>query len=150
MQEINIKQQIAASPNHSVWVDASAGTGKTKVLTDRVLRLLISETPFNKILCLTFTNAAASEMTSRISKSLLEWEKNTSSIEGLLGRKPTPSEIAYAQKLFANLMLSAEQLSIHTIHSFCQKILQRFPFEAGIIPGFKVLSDTFLFVNGVN
>ena len=70
---MNDLQILASDPNYSVWVSASAGTGKTKILTDRVLRLLINGTAFNKILCLTFTNAAATEMQVRINYRLAEW-----------------------------------------------------------------------------
>ena len=69
----SIKQRPAANPNRSVWVAASAGTGKTKVLTDRVLALLLSGTPPHRLLCLTFTNAAAAEMANRINQVLAQW-----------------------------------------------------------------------------
>lgn len=137
----NQEQILASNPAHSVWVSASAGTGKTKVLTDRVLRLLLEDVAFDKILCLTFTNAAATEMTNRISAACLEWQSNIDSLGGVLGRDPTREEILRAKQLFSKLMLAPRQLSIHTIHSFCQKILQSFPFEAGLQPGFKVISD---------
>ena len=137
----NQEQILASNPAHSVWVSASAGTGKTKVLTDRVLRLLLEDVPFDKILCLTFTNAAATEMTNRISAACLEWQDNVESLGSILGRDPTREEILRAKQLFSRLMLTPRQLSIHTIHSFCQKILQSFPFEAGLQPGFKVISE---------
>lgn len=137
----NLSQIEAANPDNSVWVSASAGTGKTKVLTDRVLRILLSGTEPEKILCLTFTNAAASEMKSRIISSLQNWKENQDDLEKLLSRKPSFEEIEVAKGLFDKLMLSPEQLGINTIHSFCQKILQKFPFEAGIKPGFKVVSE---------
>jgi ATP-dependent helicase/nuclease subunit A len=137
----NPEQIIASNPEYSVWVSASAGTGKTKILTDRVLRLLLEDTPIDKILCLTFTNAAASEMTNRITDTLLKWQTDTESLKIVLGRAPTERELQKAKVLFAELNLSPQQLSIHTIHSFSQKILQRFPFEAGLHPGFSVLSD---------
>lgn len=141
MQNQNISQLKASNPEISVWVSASAGTGKTKVLTDRVLRLLLSGIAPEKILCLTFTNAAAQEMKSRIVNSLQNWQNNPDNLEALLSRKPNIEEISIAKSLFTKLLLSPEQLAIHTIHSFCQKILQKFPFEANIQPGFKVLSE---------
>ena len=137
----NQEQILASDPAHSVWVSASAGTGKTKVLTDRVLRLLLEDVPFDKILCLTFTNAAATEMINRISAACLTWQSNIDNLSDVLGRAPLPEEMQRAKGLFARLMLSPRQLSIHTIHSFCQKILQSFPFEAGLQPGFKVISE---------
>ena len=137
----NQEQIVASDPSHSVWVSASAGTGKTKVLTDRVLRLLLEDVPFDKILCLTFTNAAATEMHNRISAACLKWQSNVDSLEFILGRAPSKEEVFRAKQLFSRLMLATHQLSIHTIHSFCQKILQSFPFEAGLQPGFNVISD---------
>jgi len=71
----NKEQQEASNPAHSVWVAASAGTGKTKILTDRILRLLISGASPDKILCLTFTNAAAAEMQDRLTTRLKLWSQ---------------------------------------------------------------------------
>ena len=70
---MNLLQVQASDPKFSAWVSASAGTGKTKILTDRVLRLLLQNAEFNKILCLTFTNAAAGEMKERIASALSDW-----------------------------------------------------------------------------
>lgn len=137
----NPKQIEASDPRHSVWVSASAGTGKTKVLTDRVLRLLLEGVSFEKILCLTFTNAAANEMLCRILDVLLLWQKDTTSLATILGRKPSDIERVNASKLFSAYIVSSHQLSIHTIHSFAQKILQKFPLEAGLYPGFKILDS---------
>ena len=137
----NQEQILASDPEHSVWVSASAGTGKTKVLTDRVLRLLLEDVPFDKILCLTFTNAAATEMTNRISAACLNWQSDVSGLKDILGREAKSEELLRAKGLFSKLILAPRQLSIHTIHSFCQKILQSFPFEAGLQPGFKVISE---------
>lgn len=141
MTNINQAQIDAANPDISVWVSASAGTGKTKVLTDRVLRLLLSGIPPEKILCLTFTNAAASEMKNRIIQSLLAWKSKPEEIEKILEKKPNDQQKQTASNLFTRLILSPEQLGIYTIHSFCQKILQKFPLEANIQPGFKVLGE---------
>lgn len=141
MTKQNPQQIEASNPQSSVWVSASAGTGKTKILTDRVLRLLLNGIDPEKILCLTFTNAASNEMKNRINASLIEWKKNPETISLLLEHTPSKKEIEFARELFDRLMLSPDQLSIHTIHSFCQKILQKFPFEAGVEPGFKVLSE---------
>jgi len=141
MKHINSSQLEATNPDMSVWVSASAGTGKTKILTDRVLRLLLQQINPEKILCLTFTNAAAGEMKTRILDALKSWEKNPLLAESLLSRKLTLEEQNIAKSLFSKLLLSPEQFAIHTIHSFCQKILQKFPFEAGLKAGFKVLGD---------
>lgn len=148
----NVLQRIAADPQLSVWVGASAGTGKTKVLTDRVLRLLLPRseeqagTPPHKILCLTFTKAAASEMALRISKVLAQWailsdDALHEALGKLLGRSPRMDETQAARKLFAQVIDTPGGLKIMTIHSFCQSVLGRFPLEAGITPGFSVLDD---------
>ena len=105
----NVLQKRASEPNSSVWVGASAGTGKTKVLTDRVLRLLLPRskeepgTAPHKILCLTFTKAADSEMALRINKTLSKWailsdEELKEKLERLQGRTIEPHEIEAARK----------------------------------------------------
>ena len=154
----NTLQRRASTPDTSVWVSASAGTGKTKVLTDRVLRLLLPRedgrpgTPAHKILCLTFTKAAASEMALRLSKTLAQWavlpliapeeEKSlTGELENLLGRAPTEVEIEAARKCFADVIDTPGGLKIMTIHAFCQSILGRFPLESKVSPHFTVMEE---------
>lgn len=139
-------QRQASDPTNSVWVSASAGTGKTKILTDRVLRLLISGAQFQKILCLTFTNAAALEMQGRIKSKLeffanLENSKLLQELEALLGRKPIDKEVECSKNLYNQLLNSQDSINIYTIHAFCQKMLKLFAFEAGINPEFKILDD---------
>ncbi len=149
----NIPQRRASDPDSSVWVGASAGSGKTKVLTDRVLRLLLprddgrSGTAVYKILCLTFTKAAASEMALRVSQILARWaviplDELCEKLEGLYGRVPRENEILAARRLFADVVDAPGGLKIMTIHSFCQSILGRFPVEADINPQFKVLEES--------
>lgn len=154
----NVLQRRASEPDTSVWVTASAGTGKTKVLTDRVLRLLLPRedgrpgTPAHKILCLTFTKAAASEMALRLSETLSQWavlpegapeDKNSlrGKLKALLGRPATHEELKAARKLFAEVIDVPGGLKIMTIHAFCQSVLGRFPLEAKISPHFTVLED---------
>ncbi len=154
----NVEQRKATNPLDSIWVSASAGTGKTKVLSDRVLRLLLprkenlSGTPAHKILCLTFTKAGASEMSLRINKKLSEWAvlplddpdgKNdlNTDLKKLLGRKAELYEISAARKLFSEVIDAPGGLQILTIHSFCQSILGRFPIEAGLSPNFTILEE---------
>jgi len=148
----NVLQRRASDPMASVWVSASAGTGKTKVLTDRVLRLLLPQEDGasgcapHKILGLTFTKAAASEMALRINETLSEWailpeEKLTTKLQNLLGRAPSARDIAAARKLFADVIDTPGRLKIMTIHAFCQSVLSRFPLEANLIPGFEVAED---------
>lgn len=154
----NTLQRAASNPHESIWVGASAGTGKTKVLTDRVLRLLLPRsdgrggTPPNRILCLTFTKAAANEMAQRINKTLGAWavmelnhveEKKslTGALKNLLGTMPSQEQIDAAQKLFAQVIDCPGGLQIMTIHSFCQSVLGRFPLEADLPPGFEILEE---------
>ncbi|MBT6139556.1 MAG: double-strand break repair helicase AddA [Rhodospirillaceae bacterium] len=139
-------QRRAADPAASVWVAASAGTGKTKVLTDRVLNLLIANTSPDSILCLTFTRAAAAEMAERIAHRLADWavigEKPLFDDLGkLLGRTPVQDEISRARKLFAQVLDVPGGMRIETVHAFCQGLLRRFPLEAGVPPHFNLLDE---------
>ncbi|MFV0625897.1 MAG: double-strand break repair helicase AddA [Alphaproteobacteria bacterium] len=149
--EATEEQRRASDPQKSVWVQASAGTGKTKVLSDRVLRLLLTGVRPEKILCLTYTKAAAVEMSSRIAGRLSRWavledEKLYKELESLLGKLPNgPKELekieAMARKLFAILLDTPGGMKIQTIHSFCQEVLKRFPLEAKVSPYFEVMDD---------
>ena len=139
-------QRQAADPGASVWVGASAGTGKTKVLTDRVLSLMLQGTPAHRILCLTFTRAAAAEMNKRIADQLSEWatmpeEALAQALERLLGRTPSDDEAVLARQLFVRVLDTPGGMNIQTIHAFCQSLLGRFPLEAGIAPHFAVVDD---------
>ncbi|MBV8890122.1 MAG: double-strand break repair helicase AddA [Alphaproteobacteria bacterium] len=133
-------------PGASVWVAASAGTGKTTVLTDRLLALMLDGTEPARILCLTFTRAAAAEMANRLNKRLGEW---TVLEEGALrkqlleltGREPAADDLARARQLFARVLDSPGGAKIVTIHAFCQSLLQRFPLEAEVPPEFAVLDE---------
>ncbi len=143
---MNELQQQASDPQYSFWVSASAGTGKTKILTDRVLRLLIEGVAFNKILCLTFTNAAALEMQSRIRSKLARFAvdgtaKLTKELSLLLTREPLESEVQYTKTLYYRLLNSEDGINIYTIHAFCQKMLKLFPLESSINPEFQILDD---------
>ena len=140
-------QRLAASPHHSVWVAASAGSGKTKVLTDRVLNLLLEGCPPERILCLTFTKAAAAEMANRVRARLGEWailpESDLQrSLQILQGFTPSDEKIEQARRLFSLTLDTPGGLKIQTIHSFCQSLLKRFPLEAELSPFFEVADDT--------
>lgn len=141
------QQRMASDPKVSVWVEASAGTGKTKVLSDRVLRLLLSGVNPSKILCLTYTKAAAVEMSTRIADKLSKWavisdDELKSELSKLLGEDELSKEIIeQARRLFALLLDAPGGMKIQTIHSFCQEILKRFPLEAKISPYFEVMDD---------
>lgn len=139
-------QRRAADPTRSVWVSASAGTGKTKVLTDRVLSLLLAGTPPHKILCLTFTRAAAAEMANRINSSLAGWavaddDELTENITTLLGRAPDPAMLKRARPLFARVLDVPGGMKIQTLHGFCESLLGRFPLEAGLAPHFEIMDE---------
>ncbi|MBB3064014.1 double-strand break repair helicase AddA [Limibacillus halophilus] len=139
-------QKVGADPSLSVWVGASAGSGKTQVLSDRVLRLLLAGSSPTRLLCLTFTKAAAAEMEKRIAGRLSSWTAASLgdlelSLEKLLGRFPHPEETTRARSLFAQMLDAPGGLKIQTIHSFCQSILSRFPLEAGITPNFEALDE---------
>lgn len=151
--EATRRQRLASDPEISAWVGASAGSGKTKVLTDRILRLLLPRengmqgSAPEKILALTFTKAAANEMALRLSKRLSDWavmdeEKLSRNLQDLLGRTPDTETMKEARSLFARVVDAPGGLKIMTIHSFCQSTLSRFPLEAGLMPGFKSLEDS--------
>ncbi len=139
-------QSDAADPLSSAWVSANAGTGKTHVLTNRVLRLLLSGTRPERILCLTYTKAAAAEMSKRVFDKLAAWvteadEELTILLMDLTGAKPDSKTIAHARTLFTSAIESPGGLKVQTIHAFAERLLQRFPLEAGVPPGFKILDD---------
>jgi ATP-dependent helicase/nuclease subunit A len=140
------EQRRATAPAHSSWVEASAGTGKTKVLTDRVTRLLLAGTRPERILCLTFTKAAAAEMRNRLAGQLGRWAMADEAdldreIETLIDRRPEQEERIIARRLFARVLDAPGGINILTIHAFCQSLLKRFPLEAGVAPGFEVLDE---------
>lgn len=140
----NPEQRTAADPALSVWVSANAGSGKTKVLVDRVMRLMLAGTPPDRILALTYTRSAAAEMANRLSEVLGGWatmsaDKLEDALGGLLARAPTPKERRGARQLFARALETPGGLSIRTIHGFCQSLLSRFPVEAEIAPHFRLI-----------
>ena len=140
------RQSRASDPAVSAWVSASAGSGKTKLLTDRVLRLMLAGTTPSRILCLTFTKAAAAEMAVRLNRELGRWAVAddaglAAELAALLTRPPTPAEAAGARTLFAEVLELAGGMRILTIHAFCQTLLRAFPLEAGLPPQFTVLEE---------
>ncbi len=125
---------------------ANAGSGKTRVLTDRVIRLLLAGAPPNAILCLTFTKAAAAEMANRLHQRLGKWSvlaeaELRNELASLLGRPPAREEVALARQLFARTLDALGRLRIQTIHAFCESVLKRFPLEAGVPPHFAIADD---------
>ena len=136
----------ALEPDASVWVGASAGSGKTRLLTERVIRLLIGGTPPERILCVTFTRAAAAEMAQRINQTLADYATGEDAtldmwLAELLGRAARPPERLRARQLFARVLDVPGGMRILTIHAFCQSLLRRFPLEAGLAPHFDVLDE---------
>lgn len=137
--------QLAAShPREHAALSASAGTGKTHVLTARVLRLLLSGVDPSTILCLTFTKAAAAEMAERIHSRLAYWVRLKDSELGgelaALGEDPGPPMRERARTLFARVLdAPGGGLRVQTIHAFAQSLLAAFPAEAGLVPGFRPL-----------
>lgn len=144
MKTAHYQPEHVLHPGASVFVSANAGAGKTSLLTNRVLSLLLHGVSPSKILCLTFTNAAAAEMANRIQKELGRWvmaEEGAlqEALSKLLGHAPDPHVMARARSLFADVLESPEGVRIQTIHGFCQSLLRRFPLEAGVSPHFTVM-----------
>ena len=142
-------QRQAALPDHSAWVEANAGSGKTKVLIDRVARLLLVGNEPDSILCVTYTKAAASEMQARLFQRLGDWcvmgeadlRDKLAELESRVADTYTPAQIGRARELFAKALETPGGLRIETIHAFCGRVLRRFPLEADIAPGFREIDD---------
>jgi ATP-dependent helicase/nuclease subunit A len=140
------KQHAASDPASSVWVSANAGSGKTHVLAQRVVRLLLQGVAPSKILCLTFTKAAAANMAARVFDTLAAWTRlgDQELVEAILATgAPTPrrQDIIAARKLFARTVETPGGLKIQTIHAFCERLLHLFPFEANVPARFEVADD---------
>lgn len=147
MHAHQMNQRTAADPTLSAWVAANAGSGKTRVLVDRVTRLLLMGTRPSGILCLTFTKAAAAEMQLRLTDRLGKWttladETLKAELFELLGRPVTDSDMIAARRLFARTLESPGGLRLQTVHAFCEALLKRFPVEAQVPPGFRVADDS--------
>ena len=143
------EQDLAANPLENVWVQANAGTGKTSVLVQRLLRILFRspDSARSGILWLTYTNAGAGEMRKRILASLREWalvsdDELIEMLDGVaINRPATMADVARARKIFFEYIDAPEILKIKTIHGFCEEILHRFPLEAGLSPSWSLVSD---------
>nr|WP_310524584.1 double-strand break repair helicase AddA [Polymorphobacter sp.] len=139
------EQAEAAAPDVHAWVTASAGTGKTQVLSARVLRLLLLGTPPHAILCLTFTKLAAAEMQTRVFGRLARWARCSEDelrhdLESLRAETDIAT-IARARRLFAHVLDAPQGLAVQTIHAFAQGLIASFPVESGVAPGFATLDD---------
>lgn len=143
----SVDQTRASDPDASAWVTANAGSGKTHVLVNRVIRLLLTGTEPEKILCLTFTRAAAAQMSNRLFETLARWiplddDQLIEQIHQNTGHyKISKTELAAPRRLFARALETPGGLKIQTIHAFCEKLLHKFPLEAGVTPRFKVMDD---------
>lgn len=140
-------QRLAANPALNTWLTANAGSGKTRVLTDRVARLLLGGADPLSILCLTYTKAAAAEMQNRLFKTLGGWAMapDADLVAALTtlgeGDDLSPERLARARQLFAKAIETPGGIRIQTIHSFCASLLRRFPLESGVSPTFQEIDD---------
>lgn len=127
----------------SVWISASAGTGKTKSLIDRVIALLLNRVDPAKILCLTYTKAAATEMLNRLSAKAQSFllMSDTELTDALSELEFDKSYLKTAKTLYEKSLISSEWVQIQTIHSFCFGILKKFPIETGLLPGITLCDD---------
>ncbi len=139
------EQRAASDPRVSAFVSASAGSGKTKLLTDRLLRLMLDGADPGRIQCLTFTRAAAAEMQNRLQRALGQW---VTLDDGALGAAllaldvvPDEARLGRARALFAEVLDLPGGSRIGTIHAFCQSLLRRFPLEAEISPHFRLTDE---------
>src|SRR5262245_30035319 len=146
-EDLRRMQVEASDPAVSAWVTANAGSGKTHVLAQRVIRLLLDGVEPAKILGITFTKAAAANMANRVFRTLREWTAldNTAldeAIRGVSGLGSDAARRSRARRLFAVALESPGGLKVQTIHAFCTRILHQFPFEANVAARFDVLDET--------
>ena len=136
-------QVLASDPEVSAFVTANAGSGKTRTLVDRVARLLLRGARPEAILCVTYTKAAAAQMQGRLFETLGQWAvmEDAELSAALATIEEHPRNLSTARALFARALETPGGLKIQTIHAFCEKLLRRFPLEAGVSPGFRVLED---------
>src|SRR5689334_8824174 len=144
--DLRRRQVEASDPAVSAWVTANAGSGKTHVLAQRVIRLLLDGIDPAKILCITFTKAAAANMANRVFDKLRRWtalddaELNTA-IKRISNIEPDAARRTRARRLFAMALETPGGLKVQTIHAFCTRLLHHFPFEANVAARFNVLEE---------
>ena len=144
--EVLNRQIEASDPLVSAWVAANAGSGKTHVLAQRVIRLLLDGCAPSRILCLTFTKAAAANMAKRVFDTLARWTAfDNAALDAELKRvgvkKIDAARRAHARRLFAAALDTPGGLKVQTIHAFCTRLLHQFPFEANVAARFTVLEE---------
>src|SRR6187455_1815605 len=140
-------QNAAADPGRSMFVSANAGSGKTHVLVQRVINLLLRGEDPARILCITFTKAAAANMANRVFNDLRSWTVLSDAALDEAMRKAGEKRIdakrrQRARRLFALALETPGGLKVHTIHAFCTQLLHLFPFEANVAARFEVLDET--------
>src|SRR6516165_2346259 len=145
-EAVRATQARASDPASSSFVSANAGSGKTHVLVQRVIRLLLSDVPPEKILCITFTKAAAANMAERVFSTLGHWVTlDDASLDAAIREAgiahPNAKIRNKARKLFASALETPGGLKVQTIHALCTRLLQQFPFEANVPARFAVLDD---------
>ncbi|MBC6443989.1 MAG: UvrD-helicase domain-containing protein [Alphaproteobacteria bacterium GM202ARS2] len=140
-------QEQASDPQISSWVSANAGCGKTHVLVNRLIRLLLAGEKLGGILCLTYTRAAASEMKTRLYQRLGQWQHASDKalieeLREIAGLQHEHMDTARARTLLSEVLQEREGMRIQTIHSFCHHLLARFPIEAGLeTSSFDIVED---------
>src|SRR3954468_8058206 len=144
--DVRAKQARASDPASSAFVSANAGSGKTHVLVQRVIRLLLEGVAPEKILCITFTKAAAANMAERVFSTLGRWVTlddaalDAAIVEAGILRSDQRLRMS-ARKLFACALETPGGLKVQTIHALCTRLLQQFPFEANVPARFSVLDE---------
>jgi ATP-dependent helicase/nuclease subunit A len=146
LDDASARQRRASDPALSAWVSANAGSGKTHVLALRVVRLLLAGAAPSRILCLTFTKAAAANMAERVFDRLSRWTQCddaelTADILAAGAPRPDAADLERARKLFARVLETPGGLKIQTIHAFCERVLHLFPFEANVPAAFRALDE---------
>src|SRR3954454_14840073 len=144
--EVRARQARASDPSASAFVSANAGSGKTHVLVQRVIRLLLAGVPPEKILCITFTKAAAANMAERVFTTLGHWVTlDDTALDAAIRdagiAHPNARLRKAARELFASALETPGGLKVQTIHALCTRLLQQFPFEANVPARFAVLDD---------
>ena len=145
-EKTRLAQTAASDPAASAWVAANAGSGKTHVLAQRAIRLLLAGVQPARILCLTFTKAAAAHMANQVLNTLREWvgldddalDERLAALEVL---PKSAARRAAARRLFATAIETPGGLKVQTIHAFCDRVLHQFPFEARVPAAFEVLEE---------
>ena len=140
------RQIEASDPGHSAFVAANAGSGKTHVLAQRVIRLLLSGVDPARILCITFTKAAAANMANRVFDELRKWTRlDDAGLDAAMQAagvgRPSAALRRRARQLFALALETPGGLKVQTIHAFCTQLLHLFPFEANVAARFEVLDE---------